>query len=143
MDPAQCGFSDHQQRLFFGFEYRQQQLAVVALDGTGRVCLQVCFPLPAPHDDDLAAEPAALIAATLAAFVRSHDAVAVCGVDERYAAVAALARHLDGPVRRVSDLELGRWDGFGGLGLLRHDPRVDAHLRALLAALAVAAEETP
>lgn len=143
MAPAQFGFSDRQQRLFFGFEYRQPQLAVVALDGTGRVCLQVCFPLLEPYDDDLATEPLASIAATLVAFVRSHAAVAVCGVDERYAAVAALARNLDGPVRRVSDLELGRWDGLGGLGLLRHDPRVDAHLRALLAALAVAAEQTP
>ena len=142
MDPAWFGNSDQQQRLFFGFEYRAQQLAVVALDGTGRVCLQVCFPLPAPHDDDLAAAPAAMIAATLAAFVHSHDAVAVCGVDERYAAIAALARRLDGPVRQVSDLELGRWDGVGGLGLLRHDARVDAHLRALLAALAVAAEKS-
>lgn len=143
MDPAQFGVSDHQQHLFFGFECREQQLAVVALDGTGRVCLQVCFPLPAPHDADLAAAPAAMIAATLTAFVRSHDAVAVCGVDARHAAVVALARRLDGPVRLVSDLALGRWDGLGGLGLLRHDPRVDAHLRALLAALAVAAEETP
>jgi hypothetical protein len=141
MAPAQCGFGDHPQRLFFGFEYRGQQLAVVALDGTGRVCLQVCFPLPAPHDDDLAAAPAALIATTLAAFVRSHAAVAVCGVDERFAAVAALARHLDGPVHRVSDLELSRWDGLGALGQLRHDPRVEAQLRALLAALAVAAEQ--
>jgi len=141
MDPVRVGCSAHQQRLFFGFEYRGQQLAVVALDGTGRVCLQASFPLPEPHDDDLAAEPAAFIADTLAAFVRSHEAVAVCGVDERYGAVAALARHLDGPVRRVSDLQLGRWDGLGGLGLLRHEPRVDAQLRALLAALAVAAEQ--
>jgi hypothetical protein len=145
MDPAQFGdLADvrrggavRRRRLFFGFEYREQQLAVVALDGTGRVCLQVCFPLPQPHDDDLAADPAATIAATLTAFVRSHGAAAVCGVDETFAAVAALARRLDGPVRHVTGHELARWPGFHGL--THYDPSVDAHHRALLAALAVAA----
>jgi hypothetical protein len=143
MDSARCGGdgldSLSRPRLFVGFEYRERQLVVVALDGAGRVCLQACFPLPQPHDDDLAAGPAAAVAAALRAFVRSHAAAAVCGVDETYAAVAALARDLAGPVRHVTALELERWRGAGFHGLLRHDPSVDAHHRALLAALAVAA----
>ena len=130
-------------RLFFGFEYRDRQLAVVALDGAGRVCLQATFPLPHVHDDDLAADPAVSVAATLTAFVRSHGAAAVCGIDDTFAAVAAVAHRLAGPVRHVTCGELERWRLSGLHGLTAHDPRVEAHQRALFAALAVAAGAAP
>ncbi|HEY3352152.1 MAG TPA: hypothetical protein VGQ83_02805 [Polyangia bacterium] len=130
-------------RLFFGFEYRDRQLAVVALDGAGRVCLQAAFPLPDVHDDDLAADPAASVAATLTAFVRSYGAAAVCGIDDTFAGVAALARQLADRVRHVTSFELERWRLSGLQGLTWHDPRVEAHQRALFAALAVAAGDGP
>lgn len=125
-------------RLFFGFEYREHRVAVIALDGCGTLLLRACFPLTATHDVDLDDGAAADIAATLEAFLRVHEAAAVCGADETPPVLEALARRLGGPVRYVSGLELDRQGLPGYSPLARFELGVDAHHRALLGALAVA-----
>jgi len=79
------------------------------------------------------------IAAALTAFVRAHDAAAVCGTDEHPAVLAALAQHVGDTVCHVSAHQLDRVGVHGGYGLARLEIGVDAHQRALLAGLALAA----
>jgi hypothetical protein len=126
-------------RLFFGFEYRHPHLAVVAVDGQGTLLLRARFPLLDPSDSELTDGAAPAITAALAAFVRAHDADAVCGTDEHPAVLAALARRIGNTVRYVSGHELDHADVPGANPLARFELGVDAHHRALLAGLALAA----
>jgi len=126
-------------RLFFGFEYRHPHLAVVAVDGHGTPLLRACFPLPDGRDLAVTEGAGAEIAAALTAFVRAHDAAAVCGTDEHPAVLAALAQHVGDTVCHVSAHQLDRVGVHGGYGLARLEIGVDAHQRALLAGLALAA----
>src|SRR5512136_175301 len=95
-------------RLFFGFEYGDHSVYVLALDPTGRAVLRVSFPLSDRGDVDLDSGPAADIATALLAFVHAHNAEPVCGTDEDPPVLEALARRLGGPIRYLSSCELDR-----------------------------------
>jgi hypothetical protein len=75
----------------------------------------------------------------LTAFVRAHDACPASGIAQAPAVLPALAKHLGGPIRYVDlfDLERAQLPGYDPY--LRQQPGVEAHQRALLAGLAVAA----
>jgi hypothetical protein len=129
-------------RLFFGFEHRSHWLSVIALDGRGLPLLRAQFPLDNAYDFDLGDEPVADIATTLQAFLRTHQARAVCCTDRTPGFLELLAERLGGPVRTV---DLGELERYGMPG---HDPfalrrplGTEAHQRALLAGLAAATLE--
>ena len=126
-------------RLFFGFEYDCCSVYVIALDPTGRAVLRVTVPLTDRGDTDLDDGPAADLATSLVAFVQAHHAEPVCGTDEHPAVLAALARRVGNTVRYVSGHELDHAAVPGANPLARFELGVDAHHRALLAGLALAA----
>lgn len=126
-------------RLFFGFEHRREGLGVLAMDAKGTIQLRARFPLAETYDLDLTDLPVADIVATLRAFVRAHEARTVCCTDRTPGILEPLAESLGGPVRLVDLGELERMalpgsDPFA----LRRPLGIEAHQRALLAALAVA-----
>jgi len=125
-------------RLFFGFEYECHAVHVIALAPTGRAVLRVTAPISDHHDTDLDEGAAADLAVSLAAFVRAHDALPVCGTDEDPPVLEALAKRLGGVVRYVSDRELDRTAAPGFPANTRRVPGGAAHQRALLAGLAAA-----
>jgi hypothetical protein len=125
-------------RLFFGFEYHYYSVYVIALDATGHPVLRVTFPLHDCGNANLKSGPAAALATSLLAFVHAHEAQPVCGTDEDPAVLVALARHLGGSVRCVSDLELERTARPGFPLGARRELGSAAHQRALLAGLAAA-----
>jgi hypothetical protein len=120
-------------RLFFGFEYREHGLGVIALNAAGLVVLRARFPLPDHEAAEVATSPAADVAETLKAFVRAHGASPVCGLEPSLPVLEALARRLDAPVRYIGCEDLLRTALPGYEPYARRELGVEAHLRAILA----------
>jgi hypothetical protein len=123
-------------RMFFGCEARYDTLAVVAVDATGTPLLRARFPLARDAATTLA--EAAEVRTALAAFVAAHAAAPVWGIDHAPPLLTTLARELGGPVCLLGAPELERTAPPGYDGPLGRAFGVDAHLRALIAALSVA-----
>jgi hypothetical protein len=124
-------------RLFFGLECRYDWLAVVALDGAGTSLLRARFPLAQGAATGLGEAPYVL--AVLAAFIKAHDAAPVFGLDRAPKWLTVLAEHLGGHRCYLDACELERTAPPGYESVLGRAFGVDAHLRALLAGLSVAA----
>jgi hypothetical protein len=123
-------------RLFVGAECRYDALAVVAVDTTGTPLLRARFPLT--HGAATSLSDAPQVLATLGAFVAAHAAAPVWGLDRAPPLLTAVARELGGPVCFLDAPELERTAPPGYESVTGRAFGVDAHLRALLAALSVA-----
>jgi len=103
--------------VFFGFDYDDFWLRVVALNSWLDILLIVRFPLISRDDVDFDFGPSAFIAKNLSAFIDHCEAGPYCGLPPHSPPMLnALAKHLEAPAITVSALDtrnlLLSWQAF-------------------------------
>jgi hypothetical protein len=125
--------------VFFGFDYDDFWLRVVALNSWLDILLIIRFPLLSRHDVDFDFGPSAYIAQNLLAFVSHCEADPYCGLPPSSPPLLnALAKHLEAPAITVPALDTCNLALPGQAILAGQGPIADVFRRAFINAATIA-----